>query len=272
MGQFVISAFADEIDPSLDVQMDVLGRHGIRHIEMRGVDGRNVTEYTLAEMRILKSRMDAKGFKVSAVGSPIGKIGIRDPFEPHLALFRHTLDLADVLETGYIRMFSFFLPAGEDPALHRDEVMRRWSAFVAAAEGRGITLLHENEKDIYGDTAARCLDLLETFHSPRLKATFDPANFVQVGEKTFPETFVMLKNQVAYMHIKDALHANGNVVPAGEGDGHVEEILKALQGSGWSGFLSVEPHLNHSLPGGGPELFGVACDALNRILGRIGGN
>jgi sugar phosphate isomerase/epimerase len=272
MGKFTISAFADEIDPSLDVQMDVLDRYGISHIEMRGVDGRNITEYALDEVKILKNRMDARGFKVSAVGSPIGKIGIRDPFEPHLALFRHTLDIADVLETGYVRMFSFFLPAGEEPALFRDEVMRRWSAFVSAAKGRNITLLHENEKDIYGEAASRCLDLLETMHCPYMKATFDPANFVQAGEKTFPDAFRMLEEHVAYMHIKDALHANGNVVPAGEGDGKVEEILMALRDAGWSGFLSIEPHLNHSLPGGGPELFGVACGALNRILDRIGRN
>ena len=270
MGKFIISAFADEIDPSLDKQMDVLDQHGICHIEMRGVDGRNITEHAVSEVRVLKSRMDARGFKVSAVGSPIGKIGICDPFEPHLTLFRHTLDLAEVLETRYIRMFSFFLPGGEDPARFRDEVMRRWLAFVAAAEGRGIILLHENEKDIYGDVASRCLDLLETVHCPYLKVTFDPANFVQVGEKTFPEAFRMLEEHIAYIHIKDALHGSGDVVPAGEGDGRVEDILKALQSADWSGFLSLEPHLNHSLPGGGSEFFGVACDALNRILDRIG--
>lgn len=272
MGKFVISAFADEIDTSLDVQMDVLDRYGISHIEMRGVDGRNITEYALDGVKTLKSRMDARGFKVSAVGSPIGKIGIRDPFEPHLALFRHTLDIADVLETEYIRMFSFFLPAGEEPTQFRDEVMRRWSAFAAAAKGRNITLLHENEKGIYGDVAPRCLDLIETMQCPYLKATFDPANFVQGGVETFPEAFRILEKHVAYMHIKDALYADGNVVPAGEGDGKVEEILKALRDAGWSGFLSIEPHLDHSLPGGGPELFGVACDALNRILDRIGRN
>jgi sugar phosphate isomerase/epimerase len=272
MGKFMISAFADEIDPSLDVQMDVLDRYGISHIEMRGVDGRNITEYSIPEAKVLKARMDARGFMVSAVGSPIGKIGIRDPFEPHLALFKHTLDIADVLQTGYIRLFSFYLPAGEDPALFRDEVMRRWSAFVAAAEGRGVTLLHENEKGIYGDVAVRCLDLIDTMHCPYLKATFDPANFVQGGEETFPEAFRLLEKHVAYMHIKDALYASGNVVPAGEGEGKVEEILKALQSADWNGFLSLEPHLDHSLPGGGPVLFGVACNALNRILARIGGN
>jgi len=270
MERFVISAFADEIDPMLDVQMDVLERHGVHHIEMRVVDGKNVSSLTLGEAKAVKARLDARGFQVSALGSPIGKIGINDPFEPHLALFRHTLDLADILNAPYIRMFSFFLPHGEDPAGFRDEVMRRWAAFIQAAEGRNITLLHENEKDIYGDTAVRCLDILETLDCPSLKATFDPANFVQVGEKTFPEAFELLEKHVTYMHIKDALYGSGKVVPAGEGEGKVEEIVRALKAAGWSGYLSIEPHLNDSLPGGGPELFGVAHAALQRILDKVG--
>ncbi len=272
MERFVVSAFSDEIDPMLDVQMDVLEKHGVRHIEMRGVDGTNISSLTLEEAKAVKERLDARGFKVSALGSPIGKIGIGDPFEPHLALFRHTLDLADILEAPFIRMFSFYLPNGEDPAVHRTEVMRRWSAFVRAAEGRGIILLHENEKDIYGDTAARCLDLLQTMDCQFLKATFDPANFVQVGEKTFPEGFELLKPHVVYLHIKDALYGSGKVVPAGEGEGRVEEILLALKAADWRGFLSIEPHLNDSLPGGGPELFAVAHAALEGILDRIGRN
>ncbi len=261
-----ISAFADEIDERLDVQMDVLEKHGIHFIEMRGVDGKNISEYSIEEAKEISSRLKTRGFQLSAIGSPIGKIGILEPFEPHLALFKHVLDLADVLEAPFIRMFSFFMPAGDEPSLYRDEVLRRWRAFLDAASGRNVILLHENEKDIYGDTAARCLDLLQSLQSEQLKATFDPANFVQVGEKTFPEAFEMLQPYIHYMHIKDAVFGSGEVKPAGEGDGKVGEILKALDANGWEGFLSLEPHLNNNLPGGGAELFGVAHAALMELL------
>lgn len=270
MEQFILSAFADEIDPMLEVQMEVLERHGVRHIEMRGVDGKNVSSLTLEEARVIRQRLDARGFRVSAVGSPIGKIGITEPFEPHLEQFRHTLDVAEILGAPFIRMFSFFIPQGQDPSLFRDEVMRRWRAFLAAAEGRHVILLHENEKDIYGDTSARCLDLLEEMHCPYLKATFDPANFVQVGQIPYPEAFSLLRDHVVYMHIKDAMFQTGKVVPAGEGESRVEDVLRSLKDAGWSGFLSLEPHLANSLPGGGPDLFAVAFDALDRILERIG--
>jgi len=280
MSKFLLSAFADEIDTNLKTQMDVLEKHGIKYIEMRGVNGKNVTELTIHEAEEIKRQLDARGFKISAIGSPIGKIGIKEEFEPHLKLFRYTLELAKVLGTRYIRMFSFFIPRGEDPALHRDEVMSRWSQFIREAEESGMILLHENEKDIYGDTPERCLDLLKTMKCKNLKATFDPANFVQCDCSVYPEAYALLKDHVEYVHIKDAQFINHEVVPAGYGDGRVKELLKTLYATGYEGFLSLEPHLGsftgfaqlepnspaNKLEEGGPKQFAIAVEALKRIL------
>ncbi|HHY81249.1 MAG TPA: sugar phosphate isomerase/epimerase [Clostridiales bacterium] len=278
--KFYLSAFADEIDPSLDVQMDVLDHFGIKHIEMRGVNGKNLTEYSLDEVRDIKRQLVKRGFRLSAIGSPIGKIGIIDNFEPHLAKFKHTLKIAEIMEVKYIRMFSFYIPKGEAPEKYREEVLDRWNAFIRAAEGTGVTLLHENEKDIYGDTPERCLDLLKSLNSTQVRLTFDPANFVQCDVETYPKAYEMLKDYIEYMHIKDALYANHQVVPAGLGDGRVKDILDALKKSGFVGFLSLEPHLGNfvgfsdleknaadaDLPDGGPRLFGVAYNALKALL------
>jgi sugar phosphate isomerase/epimerase len=283
MSKFIPSAFADEIDESLKTQMDVLEQHNIQYIEMRGVNGRNLVQHTLEEVREIKKQLDARGFKISAIGSPIGKIQITDAFEPHLDLFRHTVEIARILETRYIRMFSFFLPQGGDPAVYRDEVMRRWQEFIRVAEGRGLVLLHENEKDIYGDTPARCLDLVQTLDCPFLKLTFDPANFVQCDVETFPDAYELLKDHIEYIHIKDALFTDHSVVPSGYGDGEVGEILKALWTGGYEGFLSLEPHLGsfagfaalepnakvNNMPEGGPKQFAIAAHALEKILKDI---
>lgn len=283
MSRFILSAFADEIDASLVAQMDVLDLHGIRYIEMRGVNGRNLVEHTLDEVKEIKRQLDVRGFKLSAVGSPIGKIRITDAFEPHLDLFRHTVEIARILEARYIRMFSFFLPQGEDPAVYRDEVLRRWQAFIRVAEGTGVTLLHENEKDIYGDTPERCLDLVEALACPFMRLTFDPANFVQCGVETFPKAYEMLKEHIEYMHIKDARFSDHSVVPSGYGDGGVGDILKALRDRGFEGFLSLEPHLGsftgfaalepnakvNDMPEGGPKQFAIAVHALKGILEAI---
>lgn len=280
MYKFTLSAFADEIDPDLNLQMDVLDQHEIKYIEMRGVNGRNITEYTLEEAREIKKQLDQRGFRLSAIGSPIGKIKITDDFEPHLELFRHTLEIAKILEAKYIRMFSFFMPEGEDPSQYREEVLNRWRAFIEAAEGSGITLLHENEKDIYGDTAERCLDLLSSLDCDYVRLTFDPANFVQCGEETYPKAFNMLKDYIEYMHIKDAKADSKQVVPAGQGDGKFVEILDELRKMNYQGFLSLEPHLGNfvgfaslepgtvgaDLPEGGPKQFAIAVHALKSLL------
>lgn len=269
MGRFIYSAFADEIDPDLIKQLDVLEEHGIDAIEMRGVNGKGLVEHTLEEVRAIKKVLDQRGFAVSAVGSPIGKIHITDDFEPHLDLFRHTLDIARILETRYIRVFSFFMPAGQDPHRYRDEVMLRFSRLLETARGSGLILLHENEDDVYGSSLARCLDLYETMACNYLKMTFDPGNFVMSGEADCYETYLGLKKHVAYIHAKDALYKERIFVPSGEGDGRMKEILSDVYKENQDCFLSIEPHLAGHFPGDGSVLFARAYHALEKLVHEV---
>lgn len=280
MSKFILSAFADEIDANLETQMDVLDQHGIKYIEMRGVNGKHLLDHTLEEVKEIKNKLNARGFKLSAIGSPLGKIQITDDFGPHLKLFKHTLEIAKIMECKYIRMFSFFIPKGEHPEKYRDEVITRWKSFIEVAEGQGVILLHENESDIYGDTPERCLDLLETLNCNYFKGIFDFANFVQCNAKNYPDAFELLQDHIVYIHIKDAVYSDRHVVPAGEGDGNVVEILEALHSRGFEGFLSIEPHLQrysdfsllepdspgYDLPEGSVKRFALAVQALKNIL------
>ena len=237
-----ISCFADEIDSSVDKQMALMEELGIGWMEFRSGDGKGVADYTEAEAEALMRRLEEKKIGVSAVGSPIGKINITDDFEPHLESLAHVAELAKIWNTSYIRCFSFFIPEGEKPEKFRDEVFRRMDRMVELAARKNLVLLHENEKEIYGDLAPRCLELMEEFGGENLKATFDFANFVQCGQDTL-EAWDMLKEYVAYVHVKDALFDGGRVVPVGQGDGNVKEILTRLDQEGFQGFLSLEPHL-----------------------------
>lgn len=282
MSKFIFSGFADEISPELDVQISVLNKLGIGYMEMRGVNGKNVSDYTPEEMKEIKKTLDKGGIKVSSVGSPIGKIGVNDDFDAHMAKLRNTIEIAKILETKYIRMFSFYPEKGQDLAECRDEVMRRIKAMVEVAKENDIILLHENEKDIYGEMAKGCLDVLETINDDNLRAVFDPANFVQCKQETYPEAYNMLKDHVVYMHIKDAIE-DGTVVPTGKGLGHVKEIITALHKAGYEGFLSLEPHLGNfvgfsdleidgtisELPDGGEKSFTIAYNAIKKIVDEV---
>ncbi|WAJ24296.1 sugar phosphate isomerase/epimerase family protein [Lacrimispora xylanolytica] len=276
-----LSGFADEIDTNLGKQIEVLKKLQMNHVEMRGVNGKGLVDYSINEAREIKKQLDESGIQLSSVGSPIGKIKITDDFAPHMELYKHTVEIAHEMETPYIRMFSFFMPEHESYDPYHGKVMDQLGQFVDYAKASNIILLHENEKDIYGDVADRCLELMKEFYGEHFKAVFDFANFVQCKQDTL-SAYEMLKPYIAYIHIKDALWSDGSVVPAGHGDGNVEKILKMLKDSGYQGFLSLEPHLadfagfssleqsaGEKKKLSGEEAFTIACEALRKILERI---
>ncbi len=266
---WTITGFADEISPDLDVQLDTLAEESMRFLEFRGVWNKNVLDLSDSEIATVKATLDRRGVKVSSIGSPIGKIAIGDDFAPHLDRFQRALEVAHALEAPYIRIFSFFIPSGENPARYRDEVLDRMGRLVRQAEGAGVTLVHENEKEIYGDIPARCLDILTQVNSPILRAAWDPANFVQCGVRPHTQGYESLRPFIAYVHVKDALLDSGQVVPAGQGDGEVRETIMALRASGFDGFFSLEPHLAAAgtFSGfSGPDLFRVAVKAFKDLL------
>lgn len=279
--EIVLSGFADEIAPELDEQIRVLHKLKINHIEMRGVNGKGLVEYSLPEVKEIKKRLDEEGICLSSLGSPIGKIKITEDFSPHMELYKHTVEIAHMMETPLIRMFSFFMPQGKSYSPYKGEVMDRLGQMSDYARENNVVLLHENEKEIYGDMADRCVEIMKEFYGDHFKAVFDFANFVQCGQDTL-EAYELLKPYISYIHVKDALLSDGSVVPAGMGDGYVEEIFKMLKICGYKGFLSLEPHLSdftgfHALEQNsgqvkkmsGEEAFTMAYEALEKILGRI---
>ena len=279
MNNIRIFAFADEASKEVDLQIDAMKRNGLAGLEIRNVDGTNVSDITLEKAAEVKAKMDAAELITWSIGSPIGKIQITDDFTAHLDKFKHTLEIAKVLDAKNIRLFSFYMPKDEDPSPYKNEVIDRLGAFLDTAKGYNINLCHENEKGIYGDIASRCLDIHKAL--PGLKGIFDPANFVQCGQDTL-EAWEMLKDSIHYMHIKDA-KADGFVVPAGNGLGNVKAIAGKFIAQGGSCF-TMEPHLTvfeglGALEREGEEsqigefqypnsdvAFDVACDAFKALI------
>ena len=280
MAKFRISGFSDEISADTTEQFEALTRLGIEYFEPRGIDGKNISSLTDSEAYALKEKMDLYGIKASSIGSPIGKIKIEEDFEPHFELFKRTVKIAKILDTKYIRMFSFYVD-GEWTDEKKAEVFKRLNTFIAYAKENGIILLHENEKGIYGDIGTRCAEIMETLACDNFRAVFDPANFVQCGEDTMV-CFEALKPYIGYMHVKDANLSDGKVVPAGKGDGNVAYITESLLKDGYDGFFSMEPHLGSfeglanleeddkmmNLPKGGEGTFTLAYRYFKEILDK----
>lgn len=271
---FVLSAFADEIAPDPQEQVDLLDRCGVRHIELRSIHKTNVLDLTDLQVAELKSLLDRRGFRLSAIGSPIGKTRIDQPFEAVLKRLDRAIDLCRTFETPNIRIFSYYLPetGGAWPAW-RDEVLTRMKVKAERAEKAGVRLLHENEHNIYGDDPDRVVDLIQHVSSPALRAVYDPANYVFCGFDPW-QGWQKTKSLTAHFHIKDWIAGEKHGQLAGEGQGRIPEVLAEAVAAGYDGFATLEPHLLGGGPTGGvtgPELFPKAVAALKGILDRAGG-
>ena len=241
MSKFLLSAFADEAGESLQEQIAALKRNNITHMEIRAVDGVNVCLTPLDKIKEYKKQLDEAGIKIVTIGSPVGKVHLDEDYTEHVAMFLHTLAVAKILGATRIRMFSIFLPQDEDAAKYKELVMSRMAEMVKIAEGTGITLYHENEKDIYGDVPERVLELMDAFGG-KMQFIFDPANYVQCDRDPL-EVYPLLRDKIAYFHIKDARMDNKRVVPAGTGSGRIPEILKDYAKTHENTMLTLEPHL-----------------------------
>lgn len=240
--KFKLTAFADESSPEIMGQIDALKRNSMSYIELRGINNKSAYDYSVEESKEFAKIYRENGITVSALGSPVGKIKITDDFKPHFEFLKKVVELAGVYNTKMIRLFSFYIPEGEDRKVYRNEVLDRVGKMAEYVRENGLIPCHENEANIYGESAAECADLLDNI--PALDAVFDPANFIITDNDALEAYNDYLKGRFEYMHIKDALKETKQVVPAGLGDGHVPEIIADYAAnSDRDRFLTLEPHL-----------------------------
>lgn len=280
---FTLSAFADEISPDPREQVAVLKACRVRFIEFRSIHKTNVLALTKEQIQDFKKLLDGEGFGLSAIGSPIGKIAIDAPFEPHLDKLKYAIELCGVFGTRGIRVFSFYPPGNDlnfDPQnwpAHRDEVIRRLRAMAELAANSNVVLFHENEHRIYGDSPDRVADILGTVNSRALRAAYDAANYTY-GNFDPAEGWEKSKTYTTHFHIKDwkkGGHAAGHEygVIAGTGDGKIAQSIRGAVAMGYKGFATMEPHLRGGGPTGGitgPDLFPYAVEAFRAILRDCG--
>src|ERR1051326_2788702 len=182
---FHLSASADEISPNPEEQVEMLRQCSIRHLELRSILKTNVLDLTDLQVRELKTLLDRNGITLSAIGSPIGKVKINEPFAPHLKRFERAIELAKVFGTRNVRIFSYYLPEGGSWDNWRREVLDRMWEKAKLASKADVRLIHENEHRIYGDSPERVKDLMKTVleqvDGDHFGAVYDPANYVFCG-------------------------------------------------------------------------------------------
>jgi sugar phosphate isomerase/epimerase len=274
---FTLSAFGDEIAVKLHEQLDVLNSLRIGYLELRTAWGKNVLDLDDDEADKVAGLCAHRGIRVSAIGSPLGKSPITAPMAEELRKLDRIMRTAEIVGTQRLRVFSYYPPDISTNARYDEYVesaAERLAQLADHAAHHGYTLMLENEKEIVGDTVERCAAILRLLNRPNVTFVWDPANFVQVGERQVTERgWPLLGSAIGYVHIKDAFLADATVCAAGEGDGQVPELLANLRAAGYQGFLALEPHLaiaGHSSGFSGPEGMAYAVDALRRVMSETG--
>jgi sugar phosphate isomerase/epimerase len=267
-----LSAFADEISDDLNEQIAALKENRVGFIELRGVGGNNVMAFTTDEVREISRIARDNGIGFSAIGSPIGKFPLDGDFNEEIERLKKALEFCGILGCRYIRIFSYYVPEGHAHEQHRAQIMDWLGRLIAEAERTDVILCHENERLIYGDLGKYVLDIHQMLKSPNFRGVFDFANYVHCGEDPL-HIWPMLRPYIEYFHIKDSRRSDLEMVPAGQGDGMIPEILADAARIGFDNFLTLEPHLSVAEKNWGrttPDLFKTAADALRKVMARAG--
>lgn len=269
-----LSGFADEVSVEFKGQLDFFRQNGLKFIELRFVDGVNIVNMKQGALQATKSLLDEYGIGVSAIASPIGKIALDEPFEPHFEKFKLTVTLAEYFNTKLIRIFSFYAPEGKHIDSCKDVVVARMKRMTDYVAGTDIILVQENEAGTFGHSAENCVEIAEGVNSNNLALTYDPANFVWGDgiEDNVATCFPLMKSYIKHVHIKDWKLGSRNVgSQLGDGDARIDDLVGELAKMDYNGFLSLEPHMNSGGQFGGettPAQFRGALEKIKAICER----
>lgn len=269
-----LSAFSDEAGSSIAEQIAAMKRNGISYTELRSIDGKNVSAFTLDEAKAYQKTFEENGILVWSIGSPLGKADIEVDFAEYEKKVRHVCELAKIFKTDKIRMFSFWHANEKE-----EKVYENLRKMVAIGKEYGVCMCHENEKDIFGDIAERVQKIMDNVDG--LKYIYDPANFLQCDEPA-DKTLDLFHNKTEYFHIKDVIMESGALVPAGYGDGKIKALLERITDDK---VLTLEPHLavfdayksidntemKHKFTyASANEAFDAAVEAIKKLLNEVG--
>ncbi|MBW3621946.1 MAG: sugar phosphate isomerase/epimerase [Armatimonadetes bacterium] len=282
---FRLGIITDEISNDFTDALNCMVEWAVPYAEIRGVNGKNVSDLSPEEMRQAKAALDERGLKACGIASPFFKCELsggaaQDTGALHLAQDRTLDEQRDVLqrciraahtfEVPTIRVFAFWRRGETTPEIV-ERIIELFHEPLRTAKEAGVTLLLENEHDCYMSTGEETAILLNALAPEGLRCVWDPGNAYRAGETPYPNGYEALKPFITHVHLKD-LHVSEDGgyhwVPIGEGDIDYEGHLNALNRDGYSGVISLETHY---IPEGGTPAEGsaAALSGLRTIIGRL---
>lgn len=274
----------DEVSPDVNDALDWTAAQGLRHVEVRVIDGVNASTLTVPQAQDVRRRVESRGLTVSAVASPLFKCAL-DPARPvasgdrfgqqeesvdaHFARLEHVLAIARTLGAPRIRVFSFWRET--DPQRHVPEIVTHLKRAAAIAAEHDVLLLLENEPSCNGGFADEVSQLVRGVNAPHMRSLWDPGNEAYGAKEAFPAGYDHVKDTLAHVHLKDAYIAHDGTprcVPLGSGTVPWIEHFRALNADDYQGLFTIETHY---APAGGSKKTGskMTLDALRTLLAEV---
>lgn len=241
-----VTGIADEAGKDLATQIQAHQALGWKQIELRSVDGVNVTQLSDQDFDQVYRQMQEAGMGCAGLAGAIANWArpITHPFETDLEDLKRSIPRMKRLNTRFIRIMSY--PRGEAEEVHwRQEAFRRLGELVKRAEDADIVLLHENCDGWGAQSPQHLQELLAHFSSPALRMVFDSGNAIAHGG-TREDNWGFYRASLPYLdhfHIKDCKLNDGGYTMPGEGDCDVEALIADLLKQGYQGLFSIEPHI-----------------------------
>ncbi|HPC18031.1 MAG TPA: sugar phosphate isomerase/epimerase family protein [Candidatus Hydrogenedentes bacterium] len=242
------SGISDEAGQGIDNQIKAHRELGWTHLELRMIDGQNLTMLPDAAFDAVFEKVTAAGMNVSCFASAIANWARPITCDPNIDIedLKRAIPRMHRFGTPFIRVMSY--PNDKDHPLPepewRREAIRRMKTLAKIAEDGGVTLAHENCSGWGGLSAENSNILLGEVNSPALKVVFDTGNPPTYRQNSW-DYYQAVYKDIVYVHIKDARIVEDKEVYTycGEGDGYVKEIVRDLLAKGYDGGFSIEPHL-----------------------------
>ncbi|MBS4195660.1 sugar phosphate isomerase/epimerase [Bacillus sp. FJAT-49870] len=272
-----LGVLTDEVSQNITEALDWAENNGLKHVEIRMVNGRNIADFSDQELDELLYEVEKRGLFVSAIASPIFKCALdpsrvvasgdtfgqeEDSVENHFSKLERVIKICQKLKADKIRIFSFWRE--ENPLTYEDEIIEYLTRAARMAEENKVLLLLENENSCNGGYAVEVANFVRQVASPNLKVLWDPGNEAYGGSPAFPKGYDQVRGLIGHVHLKDAFV--GKCVPIGEGTVPFADQLQALRNDGYEGLFTIETHY---IPEGGTAKEGtqMTLDGLQKILG-----
>jgi len=247
----ILSGIADEAGKDIATQIKAHKQLGWDHIELRFVNGKNVSgEVSDEKFDQVRKELEDNQMTVSCFASAIGNWSrhITDDFNNDLNDLKVSIGRMKALGVKYMRVMSW-KGEGVPESQWRNEAVRRSKELSKIAEDAGIYLCHENCTGWGGLSADNMIEIKQAVDSPNFVLLYDIGNTIGHGYEPW-QFFEKIRNNFEYLHVKDARknpqggHSN-DFTYCGDGDAMVREILsKIILEDGYNGVISIEPHIS----------------------------